>query len=202
MSSSKVDPTLAYYDEFGCDFAAATVAVDMADLRRRFLAQIPPGGSILDAGCGSGRDSKAFSDLGYRVQAMDGSRTMVELATALTGRPARLLRFEDLDYRDEFDGIWACASLLHLTRANLDPVLRRLLVASKPQGVIYMSFKHGLGERTSKGRHFTDFTCQTLRDWLSTNRQLHILDIRETGDQRAERADERWVNALVQKVSC
>lgn len=195
-----MDPTIAYYDEFGREFASATVSVDMAEHQQRFLDWIPVGGSILDAGCGSGRDSQAFMERGYRVTAVDASRTMVELTAALTGLAARLLRFEQLDYVAEFDGIWACATLLHVTRSGLDEVLRRLVVACKPAGVIFVSFKLGHGERVSQGRHFTDFTEETLRAWLLTCQELKILDLRQTPDQRPGRSQERWVNALVQRV--
>ena len=195
------NPTIAYYDQFGLDFAAATVAVEMGQLHERFLARLPRGGAILDAGCGSGRDSKAFLERGYLVTSIDGSQAMVEATTVLTGLPARRLRFEELDYVECFDGIWACASLLHLARKDLSEVLRRLAIALRTGGVIYMSFKNGDGDRVSRGRHFTDFTPDSLGDWLSGESELQILDIWETGDQRAERAEERWVNALLQKSS-
>src|SRR6516225_8744251 len=89
---------------------ANTLPVDMSDLYAPFLREIPPGGRILDAGCGSGRDSRAFTRLGYEVVSIDASRQMVLAASKLTGQAAILKRFDEIEFEAEFDGIWACAS--------------------------------------------------------------------------------------------
>src|SRR5688500_10452441 len=101
------DPTIAYYDRHAGEYARSTLGVDVRALYGPFLTLIPEGGRILDAGCGSGRDAKAFLDLGYRVLAFDASRTMAELASRTTGLEVRVLRFEDVTFDREFDGIWA-----------------------------------------------------------------------------------------------
>ncbi len=189
--------SVAYYDEFGQEFASSTAQVDMQPLYDRFLGHLLPGASILDAGCGSGRDSLAFKELGYQVTAMDGSQTMVRLATEHSGLPVQNLKFQDIDFVDEFDGIWACASLLHLERAELGDAVRRLVRAGKKGGIVCMSFKRGEGDRVSKGRHFTDFTMESLALWLQPTSQLQPIEFWETGDQRPDRVEERWTNALL-----
>ena len=167
----------------------------MSELRERFLAAIPAGGSILDAGCGSGRDSKAFLDRGFRVTAFDASPEMARLASDHIGQPVAVRRLEDVDERDTYDGAWACASLLHLPEAQLRTALARLWAALKPGGVLYVSFKLGEGERQKDGRHFTDVTEARLHEWLSALPELRETTLWTSDDRRPERT-EKWVNAL------
>lgn len=118
--------SVAYYEANAQRFFAETVGVDMSELRERFLTAIPAGGSILDAGCGSGRDSKAFLDRGFRVTAFDASAEMARLASDHIHQPVAVRRFEEVDEQDVYDGVWACASLLHLPEAQLRTALARL----------------------------------------------------------------------------
>jgi SAM-dependent methyltransferase len=132
--------TTAYYDAHAAEFCANTAAVDMSELHAPFLNEIPAGGRILDAGSGSGRDSLAFLKKNYRVVSIDASAEMVYATTKLTGHSAVVMRFDEMAYENEFDGIWACASLLHIARRDLNSVLARLTKALKPNGVLYVSF--------------------------------------------------------------
>jgi SAM-dependent methyltransferase len=145
------DPTLAYYEDQAEAFFAETVDVDMAPLYARFLARIPAGGHILDAGCGSGRDALAFRKLGYAVTAFEASPTLARLASNYCGLPVEVRRFQEIEWQDAFDGIWACASLLHVPPVELPEVLRRLGRALKTDGVLYVSFKYGSDERDHGG---------------------------------------------------
>lgn len=138
--SDPVADTLAYYDSHAAEFCGRTRDVDMSGLYAPFLARVPAAGRILDAGCGSGRDSAAFLRRGYDVVSMDGSQAMVAATTALTGRAALQLRFDEISFRDEFDGVWACASLLHVMRHELPSVFRRLATGLRAGGVLYVSF--------------------------------------------------------------
>lgn len=124
-----MDPTHHYYTQFAAEFFSSTVGVDMAPIRQRFIAQLPPGGHILDAGCGSGRDAKAFSEAGFRVTAFDASAELARLASAHCGFEVAARRFEDVDEVAQFDGIWCCASLLHVPRAAMPDTLVRLWTA-------------------------------------------------------------------------
>ena len=159
--------TVTYYNEHPKSFFADTVNVDMADLQARFLSHVPAGGLVLDAGCGSGRDSRAFMALGYRVRAFDASSELARLASDLIGQPVATRTFDQVDEIACYDGIWACASLLHLREHELPGALGRLWSALKPEGVFYLSFKLGEGERTHNGRHFTDATEPRLQTWLA-----------------------------------
>jgi SAM-dependent methyltransferase len=200
MNQPSEASTVRYYDDHAQEFVRGTVGVEMESLYQPFLVLVPEGGSILDAGCGSGRDTKAFMDRGYRVKPIDASTGMVEATALRTGQPAEQRRFQDLDSKDEFDGIWACASLLHVPLAELDDVLVRFTTALQMGGICYLSFKEGHGERTIGGRLFTDFTEYSLLGILKPNTSLDVLRTWITKDLRPGRHEERWVNALFRKV--
>ncbi|WP_312229456.1 class I SAM-dependent methyltransferase [Pseudescherichia sp.] len=190
--------TMAYYQRNAQTFFDATVEVDMSSLYAPFLHLVTLGGCVLDAGCGSGRDAKAFSTLGYRVEAFDASAEMVELATAYTGLPVQQMTFNALEAVERYDGIWCCASLLHLPQAELSEAMHRLARALKPGGVWYLSFKYGTSEREKEGRHFTDLNEAGLQTLVSALPQVSIVEQWTTQDKRPDR-DEVWLNALLRK---
>ena len=187
-----------YYDEQAEAFFARTKDADLSDLHRRFLAHIPPAGRLLDAGCGSGRDALAFARAGYEVTAFDASPALVRLARKHTGLDVLELRFEDVAWTNRFEGIWACASLLHVTRSELPRTLERLADALRPGGVIYMSFKAGDGEREQDGRRFTDLTQEGLTELMRAVPCLTAIEIWCTTSILA-RKDENWVNGLARR---
>jgi SAM-dependent methyltransferase len=191
--------TIQFYDTNAEDYCKSTLETDMESLYIPFLELIPVGGKILDAGCGSGRDTKAFLERGYFVTSFDASARMVELSSHLTGLQTHHMRFQDVDFHDDFDGIWACSSLLHVQQTEIDDVIARLSTALRPQGILYLSFKEGKGERSLGGRHYTDFTEMSLKDFLTGRSEFEIVRIWTSNDPRPNR-EERWVNALVRKV--
>ncbi len=167
----------------------------MSELYAPFLREIAAGGRILDAGCGSGRDSLAFLRKGYQVVSIDASAAMVDATTRLTGQEARVLTFDALDFQGEFDGIWACASILHVARPDLGSVLTRLANALKPNGVMYLSFKYGEGERLQEGRYFNDVTEALIGVALAAHTELDLVQVRTSDDGRGQ----RWLNAIVRR---
>jgi SAM-dependent methyltransferase len=190
--------TLDYYEQHAARFAADTLDVDMSALHERFLAGLPPLARILDAGCGSGRDSRAFLQRGHRVHAIDASPALARIATANIGQQVEVLHIEDLDAKACYEGIWACASLLHLPEAAMPDALRRLWTALKPGGVLYVSFKYGDREYAEAGRHFTDATEPRLRDWCRELKDLQAIECWLTEDQRPGRS-QTWLNALLHR---
>lgn len=200
MNQYSESSTIRYYDDHSDEYVSGTAGVDMESLYQHFLALVVEGGTILDAGCGSGRDTKAFLDRGYQVTGIDASAKMVEATKRLTGQPTKQLDIQELDWTDEFDGIWACASLLHVPLAELDDVLARFAAALHPGGICYLSLKEGVGERMQGERLFVDFTEDSLQDRLKRQPLFAILRTWKTSDLRPGRS-ERWINAMVERIS-
>jgi superfamily II DNA or RNA helicase/HKD family nuclease len=192
--------TLAYYNDNAEAFFADTVGVDMSALHDRFLATLSAGAIVLDAGCGSGRDARAFLERGFRVCAFDASVELAQRAALHAGIAVALRTFDDVREQSCYDGIWACASLLHLPEAAIPAALAQLWAALRPGGTFYMSFKLGSGERFHNGRHFTDVTQVQLRSWLADLPDLGDIECWLSSDQRPGRA-EQWLNAIVLRTA-
>jgi 2-polyprenyl-3-methyl-5-hydroxy-6-metoxy-1,4-benzoquinol methylase len=193
---------VSYYDTHAPEFVARTVAVDMAHLRQRFVDRLPVGGvggRVLDAGCGSGRDSQAFARAGFRVTAFDASREMVRAARELTGLEVVQCTFREFSSEWPFDGIWACASLLHVPRGELAGTLEHLIGLLRPAGVLFASLKFGNEERMDGERYFNDVTPESLAAVVT---RLHGAEIEEIWvTDGIQDPGVRWVNALVRRVT-
>ena len=190
--------TIDYYNKHAEEFTASTVEIDMESLYPPFLAELPEGARILDVGCGSGRDTLAFKNKGYHIDAIDYSEELIKKATELTGIQVKYQSFYELSEVAVYDGIWACASLLHCQRHRLAEVLQRLLRALKPHGVIYMSFKYGDSDREKDGREFTDLNEQQAQELLAQFDQVSLVQQWITVDKRPDR-EEEWLNLLWKK---
>ena len=190
--------TKDYYNNNAQEFVNSTFMVDMQSLYQPFLNLIPDFGRILDLGCGSGRDALAFKNMGYQIEAMDYSAELVKQASDLTGIEVRLQSFYDLDEIDTYDGIWACASLLHCERHRLVDVLQRMIQSLKANGVIYMSFKYGDQDREKDGREFTDLNEQQAGELLDHFNQVSLAKQWISIDKRPDRT-EQWLNLLWKK---
>lgn len=195
-----VNNTLNYYNTNANSFVSSTLAVDFSQTQDKFLCLLPPTASILDFGCGSGRDTKYFLDAGMQVDATDGSEELCRLASEYTGIPVRQMLFEELDAKEQYDGIWACSSILHLPKDVLKDVLKKMIVALKENGIIYTSFKYGMFEGERNGRFFTDFTEETFQEFVSDVDEIKIEESWITGDVRPGRGDERWLNLILRKI--
>ena len=159
--------TLDYYSRNAEEYVRSTLSADMSEAYAVFEKHLRAGARVLDLGCGSGRDSRHFIEAGYDVTAVDGSEEICRLASEITGIEVRCIDFAGLDYVDEFDGIWANASLLHVRKKELPEILKKISAALKDGGVLYASFKYGSGEREERGRHYSDFDEKGILDVLA-----------------------------------
>ncbi len=194
-----MDNTLEYYDKNADLFAQGTRSVEFEETQERFLSKLEEGSRILDFGCGSGRDTKYFLSKGYEVDAVDGSEKLCKLASAYTGIAVKQMLFSELEEHEAYDGIWACASILHLSKNELDAVLQKMAVALKQKGILYTSFKYGEFEGERNGRYFTDFTLETFLDFMQARKDLQIEEHWITDDVRPGRGEEKWLNLILRK---
>ena len=191
--------TLRYYNNNAETYAEQTRYLDVSQLYTDFEECLCPGARILDLGCGSGRDSKYFLEQGYDVSAIDGSEKLCRYAAAYAGIPVQEMRFEDFHEINCYEGIWACASILHLSYEELKEVLSNIYEALVPNGIFYTSFKYGIGEKERGGRHFTDMTEESLGELLKEFPCFRVTDEWISGDVRPGREAEGWLNIILQK---
>ncbi|MCR4658257.1 MAG: class I SAM-dependent methyltransferase, partial [Lachnospiraceae bacterium] len=179
-----MDKTLEYYEINADKFSAGTIDVEFGDVQNRFLSFVPDGGTILDFGCGSGRDTKYFMGKGYLVDATDGSEKLCEIAGRHTGIEVKNMLFSELDAESKYDGIWACSSVLHLPKRELKSVFAKMIRAVKPDGYIYSSFKYGNFEGYRNDRYFTDFTQETFHGFIEEFHEITITEEWVSSDVR------------------
>ena len=193
---------LDYYDAQAHTYYQSTVGLDMSSIYPRFLNELSPGAHIADAGCGSGRDTKAFLQRGFVVTAFDASPRMSDLAGAYTGQKCHVLRFQEMQFRRKFDGIWACASLLHVPKTEIGGVLRRFVAALKPGGIVYASFVEEEGERiAADGRLYNSYTPESFRELLATITTIREITTWRTEERSSPAKRAPWLNFLLKKTT-
>lgn len=191
--------TINYYNENAKKFIDGTVSVDFRSVQDTFLELLPENAKILDFGCGSGRDTKYFLEHGCRVVAMDGSLELCKAASEYTGITVKHMLFQELNEKERYDGIWACASILHVKSEELPEIIRKMSLATIANGIIYLSFKYGDFEGERNGRYFTDMTEESMAELLVGFPELRVEKQWITGDVRDGRGDERWLNMILRK---
>ena len=195
-----MNETVGWYEANAEDFFQRTFGVGVLPQLRWFADRLPPGAKVLEIGCGAGRDAKILRDLGFQVTATEASPKLAALARDYAGVEVAVITFDEMAWPDaSFDGIWACASLLHAPRAQLPDLLRRLARALVPGGLFFMSFKHGTQERGANGRRFTDLDEAGAQALIAEAGGLSILTTEVTPDARPDRPDARWLSLLCRK---
>ncbi len=169
----------------------------MQEYWNRFTQSLPEGGSVLDLGCGSGRDSAYFMSLGFDVTAMDASEEMCALASIHIGQDVLNLSFDEMDFDDVFDGIWACASLLHVPSDKIDDILTKVIKGLKNNGVLFLSFHYGDFEGERDGRFYKDYRTRTLKDLFVRHKDVELIDVQKCEDYKID--NKVWIYALVRK---
>jgi len=191
--------TIEYYNANAEAFCDSTSSVEMSELYDEFEQYLKAGGYILDCGCGSGRDSKHFIESGYNVTAIDGSSELCNKASQLIGQPVQCVDFMDIASSECFDGIWACASILHLPKKDLPIIFLKFQNALHDNGVLYVSFKYGEYEGMRNGRYFTDLTEQALEAIVEQSEGMNVIKMWISTDVRPGRSEEKWLNAIIKK---
>lgn len=193
-----IDDTIKYYDYNAETFVESTINVDVSALYKPFEELLQYGAKILDLGCGNGRDSKYFAQQGYNVIAVDPSQAMCEQTRIYARVPVYRMKAEEMQFSNEFDAVWACASLLHVAWSKQEKVLGLIGKALKKNGVCYCSWKYGNEERNDNGRRFTDCSEESLKILLKQVNIFEIISIWKTNDIRTDK-NQIWLNTLLKK---
>ncbi len=196
----QVDATFTFYRDNAQEYVRETVDLDfIAPMRQRFVDLLAPNSLILDLGCGSGRDSRFFLELGHQIVAIDPVKEIAACAEQYLKQPVLVKKAEEIDEKNTYDGIWACASLLHIPKSRIEEALTRIANALKPGGIWYMSFKQGESEEEDqKQRFFNNYSIAAMQVLLGGLSQLHILELSESLSMlRGER--QTWINVLITK---
>lgn len=191
--------SIEFYNKNAGEYFDATVDLDMQDSLDRFTELLPEGGSILDLGCGSGRDSAYFISCGFDVTAMDASEEMCSLASIHIGQDVLQMSFAEMDFDEVFDGIWACASLLHVPSKEMDVIMSKVIKSMKRNGILFMSFRYGEFEGERDGRYYTDYQTRTLKELIARFEELDLIEIKKSEDIRPNKVN-LWINALIRKT--
>lgn len=187
--------TIQFYNRHAQDYRARTANADLSSTITRFAAMIPAGGRVLDFGCGFGRDLSHFARLGFEVVGLEPSAQMAMLAR--DHARVRVIEGDATCLANEtFDGIWACASLLHIPSRQIPGVLRALHERLVRGGAFYASVRMGLHQgRAADGRFFLDYQPEQL-DQLLHALPWHTRQTWLTSDADAARPDITWINWL------
>lgn len=192
--------TLRFYEENALGYSRSTSSRSMDDSLVPFSNLITPGGSIIDLGCGSGRDLVSFLRLGFRPVGLDLSRNLAEIAAQISDCPVVVGDLSSPPFADSsFDAAWASASLLHLRPEDLHSALMEVARILRPPGVFFSSVKEGHGSsRDADGRLFTYYGENEWRVRLEES-GFSVLHQRMTAQNSTRRDDDKWISCVARR---
>ncbi len=142
------------YNTHAQDFASftSTYMGKMQQWTEEFANSFPKDASILDIGCGAGRDAALFINKGLALTGIDFSEKLLEIIkTKLPTGKFLLMDYEDLSFPDNrFDGVWANASLYHIPKENLLKIFKKIYKVLKNEGLFLATFRVGEGEKMTE----------------------------------------------------
>jgi SAM-dependent methyltransferase len=199
MSQSSDNETLRFYQHEAEAYCQRTEAISSPALQS-FLERLKPGASILELGCGSGRDTVEMLRLGYDVTPTDGSPEMARQAEGRLRRKVSVLEFSDIEGEPRFDGVWAHACLLHVPVGHLGDVLNRIYGVLNSPGILFANFKEGAAEgRDRFGRYYNFPSLAALRDIFEQAAPWFSLEIERSSGQGYDGTAVRWLNCMARK---
>ena len=191
--------SIDYYNRYAVPYYEETVDVDMTEVIEPFMELLPENAEALDLGCGSGRDTIVLEERGFYVTPMDGSEEMCKLAEINTDQEVLQMTYDEMEFDDVFDGIWACAALVHLTDDEMREIMKKLIQALKADGILYFSVHKGDRDGIYNGRYFRDYTRKELSDLMEEFPELELINMWTTQDARSGKSDGQWLNVLAKK---
>ena len=207
--------TINYYNENAVSYAKSSDNISMDHAYAPFLAQLRKYGKqygfLLDAGCGSGRDTKYFIKQGLKVISFDASEKLVDICNSYPFSYCKHDTFASFKSNVVFDGIWANASLLHLDRDNFESALRNLVSMLSPatyssdnttlrsSGIIYFSMKCNITKDSRDKRAFFEYDQKYIESFLED--ELKLVKVCDTWRNEGGRSGfpSTFLNFLYQK---
>ena len=170
--------TIEFYNSNAQKYSSYSFEHKKGELHQKFLNYLPEKGSILDAGCGAGWDTKFFLSNGYFVTAFDASIKLLEVVE--THKNLIKINSDFLDFKSEtvFEGIWASFSLQHLRKKDFKTALMILKNSLSKAGFFYIGIHEGNKEiRDTLGRYYSYYAESEIRGIiLSLNLKILSLD--------------------------
>lgn len=186
---------MKYYEENHEAFIERTLHIDMEEQYKLFCNRLNPGSTILDIGCGSGRDLKYFRSVGYQPLGLEPSSKLAEHARQYSKCEIMETTIQDFESQNQFDGVWASASLLHLSPGELMQALEKISSFMHAGSVFYCSFKYGDEELMREGRYYNDLTLESFSSLKPDT--LEVISSRVTEQERPD-LTQKWLNLLLQ----
>lgn len=177
------ESTRNYYNHSAAQYFFLTYQSDISNLWKKLIEQKSEG-TILDIGCGSGRDLHYFNQNGFRVVGIDISVNLLKLAHGYSNTPVALADMQFLPFEKSFDAGWAIGSLLHINKADIVKVLSEIYCVLKRNSILVTSVKKGTGSALdNRGRYFTYYQTN---EWVNAlaQAQFDIVSTEETIEMR------------------
>ena len=185
-----------YYESNAEHYAAETFSADMSEQYQRFLPLLKKGAKILDVGSGSGRDAFYFQKHGYQVIALEPSKNLGREIRKVFSGEIICLDIQSYQPMERYDGIWACASLIHLQEEEILCFFKKIDMYLNDNGIVYASGKSGISTgEVEDGRFFLEFTEQLVQKMLTVNEQLKLEQLWYTQDVSG-REGFQWMNVI------
>ncbi len=192
--------TYLFYSKNTDSYISETLDIELTNALDVFTENLQGNATLLDIGCGSGRDTLYFKSQGYHVVATDMVSDMAEAASKKIFQKVLVRSCFNLGFVNEFDGIWASACLLHCPKSEFMSALLSIASALKRGGIAYISLKQGKGEALdSLGRFFSYFTEKELIYFFDEIEELSIFNL-WLDESNFRNTKQVWINLLVRKV--
>lgn len=186
-----------YYESNAEHYAAETIYADMSEQYQSVLPLLKKGAKILDVGSGSGRDACYFQKQGYQVTALEPSKNLGREIRKVFSGEIVCSDIQSYQTTERYDGIWACASLIHLQEEEILCFFKKIDMYLNDNGIVYVSGKSGISTgEVEDGRFFLEFTEQLVEKILTVNKQLQLEQLWYTEDVRGRRGF-RWLNVVL-----
>ena len=197
-----VKKTIQSYNKFAKNYVDSTFDTILQYQLTQFTSFLK-GGKVLDAGAGSGRDSIYLKEEGFTVSAIDISSEIAKEAKKKTKVNIKEMDLRKLDFKDKsFDGIWCCASFIHIPKKDTEKTLKEFNRVLKEQGVLYLGLREGTSEglepstNLSREEVFISYYTQNEIESLIKETDFDII----TSYIEQDNEGNSWINLFARKV--